>query len=474
MPRIPALLRTNRWPLAAVGVLLLAVVAAACYPPVPPGADFSVRSAQVLSGPTNEDEIDGVAAAPDGSAYVTGKFEGTATFGGTSLVSAGAADIPLARVDPLGRVVWVQRFGGPGEDNFFDIDATTGRVVATGWFSGTVAFGSVTLTASGPSDCVVVTFRPDGSTLWARAFGGPGRDGCNEVVVESSGTVTTSIDTEGGWTPLGDSAIPMLGASDTVLMRLGPDGSPSWMRRAGGLGAQRGKALAVAPDGAVSFGGDTTGPLTIAATTTPLPAGGGTRDAWLSRWSPTGTLQWATTWGGPGDDLAKGVADDGSTVSYVGTFTGTITVGTTVLASGTGSDILVAQRSTTGPVNWATAVTATAPLDGTEVTAASDGGILFGSQTAAGIRFGSTAGGSIALDTADGGTAWLAHYRPDGTPGFARTIAGTVFGRVGEIARTGTRTYLDVTVWGPANTVNGQPLPAVGKDASVWSLDLAG
>jgi len=217
--------------------LLVAVVAAACYPPVPPGADFSVRSAQVLSGPTNEDEIDGVAAAPDGSAYVTGKFEGTATFGGTSLVSAGAADIPFARVDPLGRVVWVQRFGGPGEDNFFDIDATTGRVVATGWFSGTVAFGSVTLTASGPSDCVVVTFRPDGSTLWARAFGGPGRDGCNEVVVESSGTVTTSIDTEGGWTPLGDSAIPMLGASDTVLMRLGPDGSPSWMRRAGGSGA---------------------------------------------------------------------------------------------------------------------------------------------------------------------------------------------------------------------------------------------
>jgi hypothetical protein len=41
------------------------------------------------------------------------------------------------------------------------------------------------------------------------------------------------------------------------------------------------------------------------------------------------------------------------------------------------------------------------------------------------------------------------------------------------IARTGTRVYLDVTLWGTANSVTGQPLPAVGKDASLWSLDLA-
>ena len=463
---------TTRLRLGAIAAL--AITAGACYPPVPAGSDFSPRWAQTMSGPTNEDEFDGVGVSPDGSVYVTGKFEGNATLGGVPLTSAGAADIPFARFDALGRPVWAKRYGGPGEDNFFDVDASTDRAVATGWFSGTVAFGSTTLTSSGPSDCVVMALRPDGTTRWARRFGGARRDGCNEVSVDASGGVITSIDTQGEWTPPGGSPLPRVTASDTVLMRLAPNGSPTWMRAMGGAGAQRGKSLAVAPDGSVSFGGDTIGPLTIAGTTVAPPAGGGARDAWLSRWTSTGTLEWVDVWGGPVDDLAKGVVDDGRAVSHVGPFTGTIAFGGTTLSAGVNSDTLVAQRSVTGSVRWATSVSASAVLDGAEVIAASDGGILFGSQSVPGIRFGSTTGPAIALNDADGGTAWLAHYRPDGTPGFARTIAGTAFGRVGELARVGSRVYVDVTLRGSENTINGKPISVVGKDASVWALDLRG
>jgi hypothetical protein len=122
------------------------------------------------------------------------------------------------------------RFGGPEEDNLFDVDANAGGAVGTGWFSGTVAFGSTKLTSSGPSDCVVVALAPDGTTRWARAFGGPGRDGCNEVTVAANGDLTTSIDTEGDWTTIDGEPLPRGHTSDTVLLRLGPDGSPTWMR----------------------------------------------------------------------------------------------------------------------------------------------------------------------------------------------------------------------------------------------------
>src|SRR5919106_2941588 len=211
-----------------------------------PGSALSARWARTMSGPSSEDELDGIAASPDGSAYVTGKFEGTATLGGVPLESAGAADIPFARFDAEGRLAWAKRFGGPGEDNLFDVDANAGGAVATGAFSGTVAFGSTTLTSSGPWDCVIVALAPDGETRWARAFGGPGRDGCNEVTVDSSGGVTTSIDTQGDWTPLDGPYLPRVRESDTMLMRLAADGSPTWMRPIGGAGPQRGKALAVA------------------------------------------------------------------------------------------------------------------------------------------------------------------------------------------------------------------------------------
>jgi hypothetical protein len=319
-----------------------------------------------------------------------------------------------------------------------------------------------------------VALAPDGETRWARAFGGPGRDGCNEVTIDRSGAVTTSIDTQGDWTPVDGPPLPRVRQSDTVLMHLTPDGSPMWMRLLAGAGAQRGKALAVAPDGSVSFGGDTVGPLTIGERTVDAPASGGLRDAWLSRWAPDGTLQWADTWGGPGDDLAKGVVDDGDNVSYVGPFTGALTIGETALDAGAGADTLVAQRSATGTVRWATSVSASAALDGSEAIAASDGGILFGSQSAPGIQFGSARGSAIPLDAADGGTAWLAHYGPDGAPRFAHSIAGTANGRVGEIARAGSRVYVDVALRGPANTINGTPITVAAKDASVWALDLDG
>jgi len=427
-----------------------------------------------MSGPSNEDEFDGVAAAPDGSVYVTGKFERAVTLGGVRLESAGAADIPFARFDSSGELSWAKRFGGPGEDNLFDVDANADGAVATGAFSGTVAFGSTTLTSSGPWDCVIVALAPDGETRWARAFGGPGRDGCNEVTIDRSGAVTTSIDTQGEWTPVDGPPLPRVRQSDTVLMRLTSDGSPAWMRSIGGAGHQRGKALAVAPDGSVSFGGDTIGPLMIAERAVDPPASGGGRDAWISRWTRDGTLLWVDAWGGPGDDLAKGVVDDGQRVTHVGAFTGTITVGDTTLDAGEGSDTLVAQRDAAGTVGWATSVSASVDLGGAETVAASDGGILFGTQKMPGILFGSATGPAIPLDEADGGTAWLAHYRPDGSPGFARTIPGTTNGGVGELARVGSRVYVDVTLRGSENTVHGEPITVVGKDASVWALDLGG
>jgi hypothetical protein len=461
----------RRTALTAAALAAGIVLFAGCYPPVPAGDDFATRWAKEMSGATNEDEIDGVAAAPDGSTFVTGKFEATATFGGVTLHSAGHADVPVAHFSPLGQTLWVNRYGGSGEDNLFDIDADAHGAVGTGWFEGTVDFGSVRATSSGASDCVVVALNNDGTTLWVRTFGGPYRDGCNEVSIAADGSIVTSLDTEGGWTPPGLAAIPHLARCDTLLVRLAPDGRTLWMRRVGGDGPQRGKSIAVAPDGSIAFGGDSIGALTAGGSTWTVP--GGARDAWMSRWSKTGALQWVKTWGGPGDDLAKGLAETSDAVYAVGAVTGTVHIDGATIAAGTNADLAVVKFAPDGALQWATSVTADAGIDGAEITTARDGGVLFGASSVAGMRFRQTRGSAVALDAHDGGVGWLAHYGPDGTVQFATTIAGTANGRPGEIARTGARVYLDVVLRGRDNTINGAPLPAQGKDASVWAIDLA-
>jgi len=429
-----------------------------------------VRWAVALSGPTQEDEIDGVAAAPDGSAWLTGKFERTATLAGTELVSAGQADIPLARIEPDGDVAFVHSFGGPGEDNLFDLAADERGAVGTGWFTGTIEFDDVTLTSEGSTDCVVVAFDPEGGVRWARSFGGPGPDGCNEVSLGHDGEITTSMDTAGGWTsPAGE-----LDASedrDTLLMRLDRSGAVEWGRVADGAGAQRGKAIAVAEDGTVLFGGDASGELVLDGT--PIALEGGGRDGWLSSWSADGELRWATTWSGPGNDLVKGVVFDGDAVYAVGPHTG-IDVGSTTLHAGAEPDLAVVRFDAGGVAEWATTIGADTAVGGAEVTVADDGSLLFAVRGSPGLGFGE-ADGDVTVPEGDAAsTAWLLRYGRDGRLVEAWPIEGTANAGTDELALVDDRLYLDVVVRGDASSAAGEVIDAEGKDGSLWAIDLGG
>lgn len=427
------------------------------------------RWAAHLRGPTNEDEIDGVAAAPDGSLYVTGKFELTATLGGAELVSAGRADIPLARFDADGTPLWVTSFGGSGEDNIFDVDADASGAILTGIIEGTVQFGDHTVVSNGSLDCVIVSVDPDGTVRWARSFGGPWVDGCNEVTIAADGSIVTSLDTDGGWdTPAGP--VPDLGFSDTLLMRLDRDGGVRWARHVGGPGPQRGKAISVAPDGSVAFGGESFGELDVEGDVSAVPGTG--TGSWLTRWTADGELGWVVTWGGPRRDFVKGVVHDDDSVFAVGPFTGTIDVQGVELDAGESTDLVVARFDLDGRLDWATSVQAVSPLTGAEVTSAPGGGLLLASIRPDGLGILDGDGNGAPLADSNGGNAWLGLYRPDGSVGWASTIDGAVTASPDEISRAGTRVYLDMTVRGSENSAGDETIAADRKDSAVWAIDI--
>jgi hypothetical protein len=256
------------------------------------------------------------------------------------------------------------------------------------------------------------------------------------------------------------------------VVRLDGSGAVAWARLVAGPGWQRAKAVAVGPDGGVVVGGDSVGDLVVDGFAVDAPGAGA--DAWLARWSDTGALEWAETWGGPGDDLVKGLAADGSSVYAVGPFTGAVEVGGNALDAGTSTDLAVVRFSPDGELRWATSVAADEPLTGAEVVGTGDGGVLFGSWLAPGTALRSTTGATTAVDATAGGTAWIGAYRADGSVSFASTIPGTAGGGPDEVGRTGDRIYLDLVVRGSGNVGAGIEIRADGKDGSLWAIDVPG
>lgn len=116
------------------------------------------------AGGSERDAGGGVGFDGSGNVVMTGYFRGVAAFGGTTLTSAGTDDVFVAKYNPGGALLWVHSAGGSGIDGAFGVDTDgSGNVVMTGYFQGGATFGSTTLTSAGGDDVFVARMRPDGS-----------------------------------------------------------------------------------------------------------------------------------------------------------------------------------------------------------------------------------------------------------------------------------------------------------------------
>ena len=106
------------------------------------------------AGGTSDDIGYDIAVDASGNSYVTGGFEGTATFGSNTLISNGYYDIFIAKLDSSGNWLWVKNAGGTNTDGGCSIavDASRNSYV-TGYFEGTSTagstFGNITIYGSG-------------------------------------------------------------------------------------------------------------------------------------------------------------------------------------------------------------------------------------------------------------------------------------------------------------------------------------
>lgn len=111
-----------------------------------------------------------VAADSDGHALIAGTFAGTIDFGdaGGPLVSTGAADMYLAKLDAKGAPVWSRRFGGGASDTIAPHTITTdpsGGVIVGGRVMGSVDVGGTA--CAGAAAGFVAAYDPSGEPRWS-------------------------------------------------------------------------------------------------------------------------------------------------------------------------------------------------------------------------------------------------------------------------------------------------------------------
>lgn len=268
-------------------------------------------------GGAGADEGRGVAVGPQGDVYLTGFFSESVDFdpgpGQVELVSAGSADVFVARFDPRGELVWARRAGGRFGDVGNDLAVGAGgRVHVTGYFQGEADLdpgeAEHKLRSAGGLDAFWLSLDADGGYLAAGRFGGKQADEGRAIAAGDDGaTVCGLFRATARWS--GGPPWHSRGGSDAFVLRIDSAGAASGLLQLGGPLTDACAGLASSPGGGVLATGNFAGEVELgegpgaAKLTSDGPA-----DAFVVSLDAGGGLRWARRLGEAGTDFGFAVA----------------------------------------------------------------------------------------------------------------------------------------------------------------------
>lgn len=161
--------------------------------------------------------------------YLTGDFTGTVAFGPHALTTAGYRDIFVAKLadsGTTGTFVWAQQAGGANDELAPGLAVAGNSVYVAGSFTGTASFGATSLTSAGGGDIYVTRLIDAGAGAtfaWAQQAGGVGNDSCYGMSL--SGTMPVLVGSFNATANFGAQALTnaALYSENAYLALLSPD-----------------------------------------------------------------------------------------------------------------------------------------------------------------------------------------------------------------------------------------------------------
>ncbi len=303
---------------------------------------------------------DGRDIATDGAGNIilAGQFEGSATFGDTTLSSFGSADIFLAKYDADGNVLWATQAGGSNFDEGIAVATDeAGNIFLSGHFVETASFEDTSLTSLGFQDIFLAKYDASGNLHWVKQAGGSETDIGIDMAVDNTGNVALCGFFSGSST-FDNTTLTSVGFEDIFLAKFDSNGNLLWAKQAGGDGTDNCFGLAIDAANNIMITGVFAETATFADTSLTSV---GFVDIFLAKYDSDGNFLWAAQAGGPDFDSGAGVAsDEADNIVLTGTFGsfgppsgGSATFGNITLNSAGMGDVFVAKYDSDGNVIWA-------------------------------------------------------------------------------------------------------------------------
>ncbi|MDF1737812.1 MAG: hypothetical protein P1U86_01535 [Verrucomicrobiales bacterium] len=373
-----------------------------------PRADEEGVAWAIRGGGEGNDKIRGITATDDGGVVVTGEISGDCDFGGHRIVSNGALDFFVAKVDANGRVLWATGAGGAGIDRGYSVvTQPDGSCFVTGHFeSERFKIGGFELENSGDYDGFVARFNPKGVCVWAKRFGGVGYDYGHGIARMKTGDLIVSGAITGKGA-VGAIAIEGDARKHALLGRISPKGEWRWVK---GIGAPSisGHEVVVDENDSIYLAGYSQGEVVWSKG---LVTASRVQDVFAAKFTPDGTVQWVKDAGGKSDGVATSIAVDQVTgnVAIAGMFKGKAAFGSKTFTSRGGHDFFTAVFSGSGEPLGAFQGAGEGTDYGLDITAG-DGGFIATGEFSDTAEFGETV-----LRGGGERDAWIAQISVDGS-----------------------------------------------------------
>ncbi|MCK5052547.1 MAG: SBBP repeat-containing protein [Candidatus Cloacimonetes bacterium] len=293
------------------------------------------------AGESGWDSGNTIALDDNGNSYLTGWFEGTTIFGSYSLTSSGESDIFAAKMDANGNWQWATEAGGSGTDEGYTIATDdNGNSYVTGCFEGTATFGPYSLNSSGTYDIFVSKMDANGNWQWATEAGGSGTDEGFTIATDDNGNSYVTGCFEGTAT-FGPYSLSSSGDNDIFVAKMDTNGNWLWATKAGCSSSAWGNGIAIDDNGNSYVTGAFMDTVTFGSYSL---NSSGSNDIFVAKIGTNGNWQWATKAGGNYPDHGTAIAIDYNGNSYVtGFFNDTATFGSHDLTSNGEWDIFIAK-----------------------------------------------------------------------------------------------------------------------------------